>query len=557
MSEETSRPIRFSAEEWDQTPAVVQDLVLQLMEENQLLRARLYGPKSERHGPRSHPAEPSTGHANEPVADPDHRRSDRPTEPTETASSGLKRGRRRLDESLERVIVQHEPEESDKQCVCGAAKRRMGQETSEHYEYVPATVRVLRHVRPKYACRQCDGTDDTLAESPLEPVGAAVTDKPKPSADSGGKKPVVAIAPPPVQIIPKCIATESTLAHIVTAKYEDAIPLYRQEKQFARYGARIGRATMCGWLIKLSEACTPLMAVMRHELLAGPIIQCDETTLQVLNEPNRAATTQSYMWVFRGGQTGQPVVEFLYAQTRGATVAREYLREYTGRVQTDGYSGYDFLDERDNIVHDGCWAHVRRKFTEVIKATGPPEKVRSGIAKEAVLKIRELYAIEKEADRAGLSFDERADFRQQRALPLLEDFEDWLRELAPTVPPKTLLGQAIGYALHQWPRLISYVDDGRVRLDNNLAENAIRPFVLGRKNWLFSATPEGATASARFYSLIETAKANGIEPYWYLRAIFMRLPHAKCDDDYRALLPQSIDRSMLSADYTNYTIKKA
>jgi len=294
--------------------------------------------------------------------------------------------------------------------------------------------------------------------------------------------------------------------------------------------------------MKTADACVPLLQLLRQEILSGPLVNGDETTLQVLDEPGRAPTTDSYMWVFRGGQPEKPAVEFLYDPTRSSEVAAKYLRGFKGFVQTDGYVGYDFLDAQPGVIHVGCWAHARRKFMDVLKAAGNPS---SGVAYDSVERIRQLYAIEKTARQKNLTREELCAVRQELAKPLLESFHDWLSDRALETPPKGLLGKAISYTLQQWHRLKKYIDNGLLQPDNNAAENAIRPFVVGRKNWLFSGTPEGATASAAFYSLIETAKANQLEPYWYLRYVFGRLPVATSEEDYRVLLPQYIDRSVL------------
>ena len=219
-------------------------------------------------------------------------------------------------------------------------------------------------------------------------------------------------------------------------------------------------------------------------------------------------------------------------------MAKTLLDGYQGVVQTDGYAGYDFLDTKEGVVHVGCWAHVRRKFMETIQAAGGRHG--NGKADEAIRMIRSLYEIEKVA--AEKSPDEIVAIRQERSKPLLDQFEQWLKDHAHQTPPKSNLGQAMQYAQSEWPKLVKYIENGHTRIDNNLTENAIRPFVVGRKNWLFSKSPEGAKASAFFYSIIETAKANGLEPFSYLTALFERYPMAKTVDEIKALLPQYIDR---------------
>ncbi|HHJ19495.1 MAG TPA: IS66 family transposase [Gammaproteobacteria bacterium] len=272
----------------------------------------------------------------------------------------------------------------------------------------------------------------------------------------------------------------------------------------------------------------------------------DETSLQVLQvlqEPGRSPTSKSYMWVFRRGDPEKPVLIYEYHPTRSGDAASAFLRDFQGYVQTDGYKGYDFLDHSKGVRHIGCWAHARRKFMDVIKAQGKNRK--AGAGDRALSYIKKLYRLEKYARKNGLSPEEIYSIRQKEAKPILDDFEKWLARKKLQTPPKGLLGKAITYTLNQWHRLKGYVEDGILDIDNNMAENSIRPFVVGRKNWLFSGTPEGAEASALLYSLIETAKANRLEPYAYLRYIFDRLPLATTLEDYEALLPWNLSPERL------------
>jgi transposase len=305
---------------------------------------------------------------------------------------------------------------------------------------------------------------------------------------------------------------------------------------------------MCGWAIKAAERCEPLLALLNEEIRSGPLINIDETTVQVMKEEGRLNTTKSYMWIFMGGDRERPALIYRYNPTRSGDVASEYLKGYKGYVQTDGYAGYNFLDNETGIIHVGCWAHVRRKFVEVISASGKRKGVkgRTGNAEKAIDYIAKLYAVEKDAREQGLNDKELCDKRREKAGPILSEFKEWLEKTYLLTPPRGLLGGAISYALKQWDRLTRYLEDGRIRPDNNLAENAIRPFVIGRKNWLFSGHPNGAKASACLYSLIETAKANNIEPYRYLRFLFEKLPTARSTDDYKSLLPNRIDKSILA-----------
>lgn len=433
-----------------------------------------------------------------------------------------KRGRKPIPENLPRIEVIHDIDDAEKLCECGCLKDLIGEEVSEQLDIVPAKIQVIRNIRPKYACKNCEGVE------------------------SDG--PTVTIAPVPEQIIPKCIGTPGLIAFVMTAKFVDALPFYRQEKQFLRIGVKISRATMCSWAQKISEGCEVLLMILKKEFLSGPLIQIDETPVQVHNEPGKKNTSKSYMWVFRGGTQEGPGIIFEYHPSRAGDVPAAFLQEYTGVVQTDGYSGYGFLDDKSGISHMGCWAHARRNFMDVLKAGGIKKdgKPRSGSADQALKYIRKLYKIEKDAKKMELTGEYLLHERQEKAKPILNEFKRWLDIKVNEVPPKSLLGKAIGYSINQWHRLIVYVETSHVTPDNNMAENTIRPFTIGRKNWLFSGTPEGATASATMYSLIETAKANGLEPYWYLRFLFDNLPQAMTEDDYKALLPQYLEPSQLS-----------
>jgi len=430
--------------------------------------------------------------------------------------------RKPLPDNLPRVEALHDLTDEQKQCACGEQKSRIGEEVSEQLDIIPPRIQVIHHIRPKYVCKKCEGVE----------------------AD----EPAVSIAPMPEQMIPKSIAGPGLLAWSLTGKFVDALPFYRIEQILKRYGVEVSRQTLCCWAVKVAELCRPLLELMGEDILQGFQINADETTLQVLQEPGREATTRSYMWLFRGGTGQRPVIIYQYHERRSGQVAKEFLKDFKGYVQTDGYLGYDFLEQMKGITHLGCWAHVRRKFVEVVNAAGKDKegKKKPGSGDVALDYIGKLYLIEKECAEQKFKPEQIARERQSRAGPVLEQFKAWLDKRSPQVPPGSTLGKAISYTLGQWERLTVYLRDGRLRPDNNRAENAIRPFVVGRKNWLFAATPDGAHASAALYSIIETAKANGLEPYWYLRYLFERLPKAKTTEEYKALLPHGVHRSQIN-----------
>ncbi len=479
-----------------------------LLEEINLLRAQLYGRKSEKFKPEDGPQPLPLFDMPEPTDG-----IDEPEEETHIpAHDRKKRGRKALPDNLPRVERVHDVDDTNKICGCGCELSRIGEEVSEQLDVIPARVQVIRHIRPKYACKSCEGIEDD--------------------------GPTIKIAPVPPQIIPKSIASPGLLSHILTAKFVDHTPFYHQEKQLVRLGVNVSRTSMSKWAMQAASACQPLLNLLQDEVLSAYFINIDETPLQVLQEPGRSPTTKSYMWVFRRGDPDRTVLLFQYHATRSGDVVRTFLRDFQGYVQTDGYAGYNFLDDEKNIRHIGCWAHTRRGFMNVIKAQGKNRK--SGAADEAMKYIKKLYALERHARKSGFSVEEIYDMRQTEAKPILDNFRKWLSKKSLQTPPKGLLGKAVSYAQNQWHRLTGYLEDGNLTPDNNMAENSIRPFVVGRKNWLFSGTPEGAEASALLYSLIETAKANSLEPYAYLRYIFDKIPTASSLADYEALLPWNI-----------------
>ncbi len=492
-----------------------QEKIHYLEEQVRLFKNELFGRTSEKR------LEPNPYQLPLVNVDDDHITDD--IQPSDTAivvpaHKRKKRGRKPLPKDLPRIDIIHDLSEDQKQCGCGVKLSRIGEEVSEKLDYIPARLRVERHIRYKYACKVCEGVYDD--------------------------GPTVRIAPSPVQLIPKSNSTAGLLAHIAVTKFADAVPLYRQQKIFDRLGIDLSRAVMAKWIVQAARHCTGLIDLLRDEIRGGPLINIDETPLQVLNEPGRANTSKSYMWVYRGGQPDHPVLLYQYHPTRSGRVALDFLDGYHGYIQSDDFAGYNHLDQNPDIVHLGCWAHARRKFDKVVKVRKKHRSRRANpksLADEALDYIGKLYQIEKEARRRELDTVEIYQLRQEKSKPLLDKFEKWLRTHQSLTPPKGLLGMAINYTLSNWKKLIVYIKDGRLRPDNNLAENAIRPFVVGRKNWLFAGSPDGAVSSATFFSLIETAKANDLEPYGYLRHIFKKIPHLQTEEDLEYLLPQNID----------------
>lgn len=469
-----------------------------LEEENRWLKAQLFGRSSEKTPPEERSPDQGWLFNEVEVLTQQHDATEQITIP---AHNRAKRGRRKLSFHLPRVEIVHDLSEAEKLCpVDGSTLERIGEESCEQLEVIPAQIRVIRHVRPKYACPCCR---------------------------SG-----VRIAPPPAVIFPKSIATPSLLAQITTAKFVDGVPLYRQEPQFGRLGIPLGRATMALWMIRLGGTfIVPLINLLNELLLAEAVIHCDETRLQVLKS-DKAPSADHWIWVRAAGPPGRQIVLFDYDPSRGGAVPLRLLEGYRGVLVTDGYAPYDDVAEVLGFTHAGCMAHARRYFDEAKKSG-------SDTATVALQFIGKLSLIERCLwDREHpITADERLEVRRRRSEPLMHQFHDWLEALAPKVLPESRLGKAVHYTLGQWQKLTVFLSRGNVPMHNNRCENAIRPFVIGRKGWLFADTVKGAVASANLYSLVETAKANGIEPFAYLSRLFERLPHLKSVEDYEAMLP--------------------
>ena len=420
------------------------------------------------------------------------------------ASVAKQRGKRApLPADLPRVDIVHDVPESERVCACGTPMVEAGEIVSEQLDIVPMQIRVLRHIRKRYVCPDGDSAPITAAR--------------------------------PAQVLPKSNASSDLLAMLMTVKYVDGLPLARFEHVCARSGVRIPRVTTARWIINGSQALQPLHNLMRDHLLASPVIHMDETPVQVLKEPGKAASSESYMWVQTGGAPGRRVVLYDYDPTRSGQVPLRLLEGWKGYLMTDGFSGYNPVTQRPGVEHLICMAHARRGFVEAIKSQG---KNKSGLASEAIEQIGQLYGIERTLKTA--SDEQRHAQRQQLSLPVLAKLRQWLDEKRPLVPPTTALGKALTYLDNHWSKLIRYTERGNLPIDNNVCENSIRPFVNGRKAWLFSDTQAGAHASALIYSLVETCKANGREPYSWLRRVLRELPYAETVDDYEALLPWNI-----------------
>ncbi len=414
--------------------------------------------------------------------------------------------RKPLPKDLPREVIVHDISDEEKVCGCCAGElHRIGEDKSEKLQFIPAQVKVIEHVRPKYACRACekDGISNTVKQAPV-----------------------------PHSVIPKGYATPSLLSQIITSKYQYGLPLYRQESMFKQHGIELSRKTMADWIIRCAELFKPLYDQLHQHILKQPVIAADETTLKVVESEK----VNSYMWLYASGAdspignisgTEIPnIVLYDYHNSRAGQCAVNFLKGYSGYLQVDGYQGY----EQTQATLIGCWAHARRKFMEAKKGAG---KKGSGKADWALNHIQKLYRLETQLK--DKTVEERYITRQEKSVPLLSQLHMWLMKSAQQVLPKTKLGEAIQYCLNQWKKLERYTLDGLLSIDNNRAERGIKPFVIGRKNLLFSQTATGANASAVLYSIIETAKANDLNVFEYVMTCLDEL--SQPDVNIEQLLP--------------------
>lgn len=420
-----------------------------------------------------------------------------------------------LPDNLPVETVEHTLPPEDQNCPkCGNALHVMGQDIREEIKIVPAKVVLVRHIRYTYACRDCAKND---VQVPI--IKAPITNP----------------------VIKGSFASPEAVAHIAAQKYVMGIPLYRQEQEWKRAGVTLSRQTMSNWLVKTStDWLEPVWKALRQLLLERGILHADESFLQVLRENGKAATSDSRMWLYRtSGDAEMAIVLFEYQPDRTAKRAETFLEGFKGYLHTDGYGGYHGLPE--DIVVVGCWAHARRYFEKALKILPKQKQAGSG-ALHGVQVCDTLFSIERTLK--NLAPEERFKKRNKQAKPILDDFYDWLSQQE---VGKSAFGKAVKYALGQWKYLERYLLDGRLEISNNRAENSIRPFTVGRKNWLFANTPKGAKSSAILYSIVETAKENGLDPYRYLVYLYKTAPNCDLDDPkaVEMLLPNNAPKDCL------------
>ncbi|PUA41306.1 hypothetical protein C5U62_32545 [Pseudomonas protegens] len=419
-----------------------------------------------------------------------------------------KPGRKALDPNLPRLPVRHELPESERVCPHdGQPLTEIGVEISEQLDIVPQQIRVIQHQRVKYACPCCDG-------------GIKVT-------------------PAPARIIPKGLLTEAALAWCITSKYQDALPLYRQAALLRRVGGELSRGTLAASIVRIGQAVQPIINLLRDHLLDSDVVYGDETTLQVLKEPGKSAQSKSYLWTQMNG-SGAPVRLFTYSPARSTAKAQVlYAGIKPGSVlMSDGYAPYETVAAVYQLVHLGCWAHARRYMIEAEQAL-PKDRRADHPVSTFLQQIGKLFAIE--TSTSEMASEQRRLVRAEQSQAVLDQIQVLLLQHLHTVLPGSAFGKALHYLHGQWPKLVRYVENGAWPISNNACENAIRPFVIGRRNFLFCDTVAGANASANLYSLIETCKANGVNAYRYLIALLTALPLATTVEDYEALLPWALN----------------
>jgi transposase len=420
-----------------------------------------------------------------------------PAAPTVEEPKKKGHGRRRLPPELPRVREEHTlPPEAQVCAKCGGALHPIGEEVSEQLDYHPASLFIRQHARAKYACTQCQES--------------------------------VVLAPMPQQPIEKGLPGPGLMAHVIVNKFDDHLPWYRQEHIFERHGLMISRSTQSNWAGFAADLIEPLVQEMIREILQSAVIHTDDTTVRVLDEAYKKSTRTGRLWAYLGDDD-HPYTVFDYTPTRERKWPELFLGGWRGYLQADAYAGYDAMFALDGMVEVACWAHARRKFFDA-------QKTDAARAAVALAFIKRLYKAEREATALGLDPDGRLALRQEKARPDIDKLRAWLLAQVGVVLPKSPLGEAIGYALDQWTALTRYLDDGRLDIDNNVAEQAMRRVAIGRKNWLFVGSDDGGRRAAIFYSLIETCRRHGVEPFAYLRDILERVSTHPAKD-IAALLP--------------------
>ena len=416
--------------------------------------------------------------------------------------------RKPIPKDISRKEILLDLSDEEKTCECGCQRAFIKDEISEKIDIIPEQVFVRRYTRKLYACKKCEGT-------------------------ANENKPAVRSKPIPENIIPQSQVSAGLIAHIVTRKFEYALLFYRQEKLFNRLGIDISRVKMCQWSMNVAQKLEALVKLIEREICKSPTIGIDETRVQVMKEPGKRNQENSYMWVFLSPT--EKLVTYNYSQSRGATTPINFLGNFKGNIMTNDFSGYSPVSKLDGIQHSLCWAHTKRYFHKAAKESSLDSE-----SNWYLRKINQLYRVERIIREKNMNDDETVALRQRLSKPIMNEIKMAFEKHLINVQPESLIGKAIKYLDKSFKKFTNYLSDGTIPIDNNMTENAIRPFVIGRKNWLFSGSPRGAKASATFYSIIESAKMNGFDPYWYLRLLLAKVCHKLDEKKLFDLLPNQV-----------------
>ncbi len=401
-------------------------------------------------------------------------------------------------DDLPTEVIDHPTSKDQEICPeCNSKLHPFGHREQREILYVPASVKILVHRYPVCLCPNCKKDDlDTIVEPVL-----------------------------PSSLLPKSMASSTVIANIISQKFMMGLPLYRQEGQWEQLGINLSRQTQSNWLLAISKLyIEPMCSRMRWHLLKRDILYADETTLQVLKEPGRSAESTSYMWLYRTAMPS-PIVLYDYKTTRASKHPSAFLSGFKGFLHADGYAAYHSLNE---VTVIGCWSHARRKYDEALKVLPAAQRTSDLASSKGLDFCNQLFDIERELKTE--TSERRYEERLKRSVPILAAYNDWLKRIRPQAAPKSLLGKAVTYSLNQWEYLTNFLKDGRLELDNNLSERSIKNFVIGRKGWLFSNTPKGAESSAALYSLVVTAKENGLKVEPYLVWLLNQMPNIDIRD---------------------------
>lgn len=428
-------------------------------------------------------------------------------------------GRKPIDDSTPTKQIYHDIPEEEKLCACGCKLKKVGENSTKRLRIIPAKMYAIEDIYPKYACPACEGSGDE-------------------------DKPVFRQAPAVKYLIPKSIATSELLAYTMTNKFCEHLPFYRQEKAFERRCITVTRADMSNWQEQIYKRLKPMDKLIMNHIKSGNTMNMDETTVKVLKYKNQSendSRKKSYIWLGIGGPKDNKAVIYRYYESRHHKYIKPFINGFKGYLQTDEYPGYEtainehaLLYPDDKIIHVACLAHVRRKFFDASLNGKTPG------ASKAVKYIQQIYRLEEELIAMNLSPEELVSKRKEIIKPVFDEFHEWLLEMKPKVPPTLMFGRAINYALSAWNHLLNYLDCPELFVDNSISERSIKPFVIGRKNWLFSGSETGAESSCFLFTLIENAKLYKLDPYEYLRCVFDQAPFCESEKDFEKLLPWNI-----------------